>query len=484
MTIPANIRVPFFYLEFDPSKAVRGPQLLGYKALLMGQKLSGGTKDELEVFRIQSADMAAQYGGVGSQAHRIAIQWFANNKTTETYMILIDDEGAAAAAEGTITASGTATADGTIHLLINGVSIQVGVLIDDTATVVGDAIEAAINAVTKLPVTAANSTGTVTLTAQNKGEVGNYFDVQDSFYDGQVVPAGITLEHVLPTGGTGVVDIDEIIGVLGEEWYNAFVCPWTDAANLIKLQAELVSRFGSTRMIDGVAGISVRGTPGTLSSFSSGKNYQHITCIHSQKIPNSPEEFTSMYVAQWCLEGEKDPARPFQTVALLGAIAPKIADQFDWDDNNGLLYDGISTWSVDAGGVVRIQRCITMYQVNAFDAADTSYLNLTTMLSLMYMRYGMRTTFLIKYPRAKLADDNQRLPSGQSIVTPSSAKAEIINIFKGWQEILGIAENIDQFKTDLIVERNVSDRDRLDILMSPDLINQLRVLTGIIQFLL
>jgi hypothetical protein len=38
-------------------------------------------------------------------------------------------------------------------------------------------------------------------------------------------------------------------------------------------------------------------------------------------------------------------------------------------------------------------------------------------------------------------------------------------------EELGLVENFDQFKTDLVVERNASDPNRLDFLLPPDIIN-------------
>lgn len=50
-------------------------------------------------------------------------------------------------------------------------------------------------------------------------------------------------------------------------------------------------------------------------------------------------------------------------------------------------------------------------------------------------------------------------------------------------EELGLVEGFDQFKRDLVVERNVSDPNRLDFLLPPDLINQLIVTAVKFQFL-
>lgn len=90
---------------------------------------------------------------------------------------------------------------------------------------------------------------------------------------------------------------------------------------------------------------------------------------------------------------------------------------------------------------------------------------------------------LNKYPRHKLADDGTRFGAGQAVITPKIGKAEAIAKFREWEE-LGLVENADQFKRDLIVERNATDRNRLDFMLPPDLINQALVFGTQIGFLL
>ncbi|MBF0248040.1 MAG: phage tail sheath subtilisin-like domain-containing protein [Alphaproteobacteria bacterium] len=79
--------------------------------------------------------------------------------------------------------------------------------------------------------------------------------------------------------------------------------------------------------------------------------------------------------------GNIDPARPFQTLTLKGVMAPKQEDRFTLQENNLLLFDGISTHLVEAGGVVHVQRLITTYTVNAQGAEDISYLDVNTPLT-------------------------------------------------------------------------------------------------------
>jgi len=110
-------------------------------------------------------------------------------------------------------------------------------------------------------------------------------------------------------------------------------------------------------------------------------------------------------------------------------------------------------------------------------------LDVNTMFTLMYLRYDFRNTMLTKYPRSKLADDGTNFGPGQPVITPSIGKAEAISKFRQW-EAIGLVEDIDQFKNDLIVQRNISDPNRLDFILPPDLMNQFRVGGVTIQFLL
>lgn len=60
-------------------------------------------------------------------------------------------------------------------------------------------------------------------------------------------------------------------------------------------------------------------------------------------------------------------------------------------ERNLLLHDGIATHNVDAGGNVCIEREITMYRVNQYGDADTSYLNVQSPATLGRIRYVIKT---------------------------------------------------------------------------------------------
>jgi phage tail sheath gpL-like len=48
----------------------------------------------------------------------------------------------------------------------------------------------------------------------------------------------------------------------------------------------------------------------------------------------------------------------------------------------------------------------------------------------------------------------------------------------------GLIENLTDFIDNLIVERDLTDRSRINVLLPPDLVNQFIVLAGQIQFIL
>ena len=483
MSIPNDLRVPFLYVEFDSSRAFQGPSILRYKVLLVGQRLSTGIRPQLVIDKVTSYSQAVSLYGAGSQLARQFKAFFDNNKISDVYGCSLDDAGAGVPATGTFAIGGTATAVGTFVAYIGGERIAVAVTSGMTATQVGAALETAINADTGRQVTGANVTGTVTITAKNDGEAGNDIDLRVNYNVGEELPTGITCTVTPMSSGANNPAIQDVIDILGDEWYNVISAPYYDATNLTAIETELTDRFGPLRMIDGMYVTSKRGTVGSLQSFGSGRNSKHVICMHSQGIPGYSPEFAGALAGQLAKEAQADPARPFQTLELVNILPPEVTARFTMAENNSLLYDGISTFYVDNGGKVRIQRVITMYQTNALGAEDIAYLDANTLFTLMYLRYDFRTQILTRYPRAKLADDGIQVGPGQQVMTPKLGKSEAINIFRGW-ELLGLCENIDQFKNDLVCVRSTTDPNRLEWTLPPDLINQFRVGAATIQFLL
>jgi len=164
-------------------------------------------------------------------------------------------------------------------------------------------------------------------------------------------------------------------------------------------------------------------------------------------------------------------------------VPPAPADQLTQTERNTLLSDGVSTHTVGQDGNCYVERLITTYQTNALSVPDPSYLDICTMRTLAYLRYTLRARIALRFPRHKLANDGTNFSPGQAIVTPATIKSEIFSLFLAWEQA-GLVEGFEQFKTDIIVERDANDVNRVNVQLSPDLMNQFRVFAGQIQFLL
>jgi phage tail sheath gpL-like len=236
--------------------------------------------------------------------------------------------------------------------------------------------------------------------------------------------------------------------------------------------------------MDGLAITSMSGTfSRTRRSVAVATALTRVIMAQPGAVPLTPPmEFAAETAALVALAtAQADPARPFQTLAYARAIAPAETDQLDVDERNLFLFDGISTTKRVAGGGVQLERLITTYQTSAVGRRRHRLPRRDdARFTLMYLRYSGARACRTRYPRHKLANDGTRFGSGQAVMTPKLGKAEAITWFREMEE-LGLVEGFDQFKRDLVCERN-ADPNRLDFLLPPDLINALQVIATQFKF--
>jgi phage tail sheath gpL-like len=484
--IPSNIRTPFMFTEFDNSNAVSGAQNQPFKAVVIGQLLSTGTKANLDLSRVTSAKQAELFYGKGSMLHEMFEAWFANNAFTEVYGLALSDLAEGVEAAGSIKFAGAPTKAGIALFRICGYKVNVAVTTSDTPATLATKLVTAITASAPSVTAVVNGVDTskVDITYKHKGLVGNYLDIRQGYYDDEKgLPAGLTSTIVQFTGGVGNPDITTALATLPPEHYNVFAFPYTDSSNLLALDAMLLERWGAMKMIDGMAFSAANLSHSSLGTLGDDLNTKNLCIIDSHASMSGPHKWASAISGCVAFEMANDPARPLQTVEIKGVYAEESKDSFTQQERNLLLFDGISTHVRGANGEARIERLITTYRVNALGADDISYLNVESIYQLSYIRYDWNGYMKRKYPRHKLADDGVRVAPGQPIMTPSLYKSEMVAKYEDWVE-KGIVENIEAFKKGLIAERNMADPDRMDAIMEPDLMNQFRVGATKILFLL
>lgn len=481
--IPIDIRTPGQYIEFDNSRAVQGLPGQPHKILVVGQRLSSGTVAEAVPKQILSAAQGEEYFGRGSILAQMLAALKAANNRTECWAVALDDDGAAVQATGKITITGPATAAGTLQVYVAGNRIPVAVADADTQDTIAAAVVAAINAETDLPLTAAvNGTNAneADLTARHGGELGNDIDVRINYQTGERTPAGVGVTITALSGGATNPDISTALTAIGDEQYHTIITPYTDAGNLTEIETLLSDRWGPMIAKEGHAFSCDDDTHAGLTTLGDARNSPHVTIMGAQGSPTPPWQIAAVVGAVDA--AEPDPARPRQYLHLTGVAAPAVEDRYTRAERDLHLHDGISTAIVDDGGRVLIERLITTYQTNAASVPDTSYLDVATMRTLAYLRYTVRARIALRYPRHKLADDGTQFGAGQAVVTPSIVRAELLGLFREWEDA-ALVEDFEQFKDELVVERNSSDPNRLDAIIPPNVINQLRVFAASVQFI-
>jgi phage tail sheath gpL-like len=483
-SIPLDIRVPGSYVEFDNSMANTALPAQLHRVLLFGQRKASGTIAAGVPTRIYASANSGTLFGRGSMLDRMIQLARGVSTQTELWAIAQDDLMAGTAATGAVTFTGTATAAGTLPLYVAGTQVPVGVTVGMTAAQLAAACVAALAALPDLPLVAAidaTLTSKVDLTCAWKGLTGNDIDLRTYYYHGDAIPAGITVAITPMAGGAGNPTLTASIASLGDVWFHSWAVPYTDGVSVAAVQTELNRRNGPTVQLRGRSYSFVRDTVGNLGTLGSSYNNQLLTFLGMAKLPTPTYEATAVLAMTVGTYAPIDPARPLGTLPLPGVMAPAIGDRFIQDDRESLLHQGISTAIVDDGGNVLIERLITTFQTSPAGLPDTSYLDVETVLTLFYLDFWLRQRIATKWPRFKLAPDGNKLPRGQRITSPKLIGLDLI---AGANDLVdaGLITSLDDFKANLITEISASDKDRVNCLFPPTLVNRFLVFGAQIQF--
>jgi phage tail sheath gpL-like len=469
--VSSNIRVPGFYGEVSNSAAGYYSQNL--VALIIGQPTTAGLSVVPEL--VTTPEAATERYGAGSMLARMISAFRKNNEDTELWAVPLTD-AAGTAATHTMTITGTASAAGTIFLYIGGELIQVPVASSDTATAIGDAVVSTVNANVLLPCTAANASGVVTFTAKNKGTIGNLINYQVNFRSelgGEKLPAGISVVFAVDEAGATDPTLATATAALGDLDFEYIIHPYTDTTSLNTMRDFLSLRWSPNKMLYGHSFTAAQGTSSQLYTLGDNRNDEHQTIFGAYGSPTWSPEIAAGAGGVAAKYLNIDPARTLQTLPVVNVVVPKKSNWFTQSELNTLLFNGITPLNY-TGGIARIVRCITTYQVNSYGMADPSYLDVTTMSTNSAIMRECKTMILQKFPRSKLAADDTAFGVGQAIVTPKIIRGELIALYDDFI-FRGLVQNKGDFVEKLIVTLSPTDPNRVDVLLPPTLINNLVV---------
>lgn len=484
--IPSALRLPLCYVEFDNSGALMATPVMEWRVLLLGAAEPDCDGPLMVPTLITSADQAARLWGQGSMIASMFRYAKRQGGMLETWGLAVPDPEAAVAATGEVTLSGACSQAGIISLYIGGERVRVVAKPGEEVAAIAARLAAAINADGELPVKAqvqADKAGSILLTCRWKGATGNDIDLRVNYASDDALPQGLHVACAAMSNGAGAPEMDGVISIFGDTWWKAMACPWLAKSERDVLEEWLDTQFGPLRQQECQVFGAFRGTLAQASAFGNAGNSELVSVMALGASPSNPWDMATAYALTAATSLADDPARPLQTLELTGIKAPAREDRWNMEERNILLFDGMATYMVTSDDTVQIEREVTMYQKNSWGVADPSYLDVQTPATLGYWRYAVRSRITQKFPRCKLADDGTRYGAGQAVVTPSVIRAELVALHAELEE-KGLLENAAAFKADLVVERNKDDRNRLDVVATPDLVNQFRIFAMQTRFVL
>ena len=464
-SIPASIRKPGKYIEFNTKLAVRTLPGNLQKTLIVAQKTSAGTQTANTPVSVFSDAQAQVLFGVGSQAHLMVRAALKANPYLQLDVLPVDDAGAGVAATKTVTITGPATAAGVLSLLIGNNQVDIAIATADAQNAIAAALQAQIAKQPDLPFTAAVATNVVTLTARNKGTQANNIAVS-------TIVSASGVASVVATGTSGATDptlTTPLAAVFGGG-HNIIISAWNDSTTLTSIRTHLDNVSGPLEQRGAIAAFGFTGSLASATTLAGQINSGRISGALAPSSVSQACEVAAAYGA--VIAFEEDPARPLNTLALTGIAAMPLANQLSRTEQENALNNGITPLEVGPGQKVQIVRAITTYTLDPQSIPDIALLDLTTIRTLDYVRKAVRERISLRFPREKLSSR-----------TANKVRSEILDVLYKLEE-LEIVEAVDDNKTGVIVERDLQDPNRLDAKIPTDVVNGLHIFAARIDLLL
>lgn len=375
-------------------------------------------------------------------------------------VIALDPNGSGVAATAEVAFSGTATADGSFTVTAvdsEQFSVTVAVTTGDTATEIAAAVDAAFDALDYVPFTASNATGTLTLTADDVGSIGNTYGIKIS---GSA--AGVTATLTGWASGandptfTGVFDVIDDIRYTGISWPEG----WTSSLSVPADYFE--ARFNASNIIlDGVVFHGYSDTVANAKSKVASLNNQSLVLAGNNKLDTATHKGPAiLQPADWVLAyfmGVRDkrlstgsqiadlivaqnapadatggPALaslPYFNTPLLDAPVVSPADLYSGTEQKELEDAGFTSFGVNrALNTMIMGPVVTTKTTDAAGNSNPSFLYLNYVDTGSVCREIFFNVFKANYAQSRLTQGD--LVPGRSIENENSIRADLLDTYK------------------------------------------------------
>ena len=402
--------------------------------------------------------------------------------------IIVDDNGVGVPATGSVAMVASTPAAGTFYLMVGSKTnnrYAITTTTSSTATTIGDDIETAINADANSPVTASNTTGTITLTAKNDGTEGNNIGLKI-----ESLPSGVTSTLTAFTSGATDSTLTGVLAKIDTSRYDII----SPAAFLSSVKTHLEAKFNVTNnIIDGVGIVCKTDTyanaqtalsPAALAS-------KVITYLNNKLVDDDDHKGGSLLELDYVIASYIAAIRslrflpnasisqymmsdnnrggvflagiPYHNMKLAGLSTIDSGDGFTLIETQGLANLGGSTLSMDDSGTVAVTNPLwtTAYKLETPTAEGFTYKDLNKSDCATTAREYIFNNLKSYYAQAALTAGDDSSNSLIRVASEKSIRAYIVGL---WQDLSGpdfavlqgSASLLEEFKQNLIVNINTS----------------------------
>lgn len=348
--IPSSYRAPLTAFELIFGQGASSAAAGVRSAIYIGKMLSGGTATVNTRYAITSEGQAETLFGPGSDLHIFARTHIAKNPNGKVYMVAHAPSSGAGVATATanLTVTGTATANGSFIVEVCGEQIEIVYFSGDTPTVIGDILEARINAMGFLPVTAANTTGTVAVSAKAAGASQNgiymLLVVQDGD-SGSSVSVAASAEYLAAGAEGATTEVSLFSAALtavagSSDYYHGI--PQTIATFSTPLKTHIENRslpLAGNRSRGYFPSSASQSAAGTIAT---GLNYERMHCVWQRGASQPPQVLVAWAIASIQKEEQVQRRFNFDNYPATDFIKPA-PDQTDWPTHESDLGDAINS---------------------------------------------------------------------------------------------------------------------------------------------
>jgi phage tail sheath gpL-like len=453
------------------------------KALIVAQKLAASG-----LFGTATADVPVETSlgqedmlfGRGSHAAQMVKLFFKINPFGRLAVAPVADDAAGVAATGTVSITGAPTAVGSQVIGVGNSRYATAVAISDTPTIIAANLAAAITADVHAAFTAAAAAGVLTITAKNKGTLGNSVQLVANPMTGDASPLGVTVTTANMTGGATNPSIATLLANIANGNYWFVGSPLIDASNMALWVQDTTARWQANNAKDYILYTARRDTYAGQLSYLGGRNHP-FECIKMVE-PTAPDADWLHCAARLGRVSFAVPLGPTMPVHLERGYENCITatpEQGRYTDaqRESLLQEGGSTSVVDPNGRVLIEYLLNTNTQNAFGSVDREFNACETINTLSWLRYDYTAYWQSNYiaPGSLLVEDAdlKYIDAGLRVMSPMLGNQAADTRYNQWQG-LGLVQDYASYKAGRFSEIDELNKDQLNQLLPINLVNQLR----------